>query len=154
MTIIDRQRNWAFTSVLPFCYFAEWLFRSAPSKTTRCAFRTHQPKQCEGEGICERLFLSSTSFWSLFSSVICSLSQVWFNNKGWHAMASFVNIMNNGLLRANLPPKTERRKYGITAYNHPLNLTKEQLTEMALYVIPVCWGLLNLPSYSLKQMTD
>lgn len=55
-------------------------------------------------------------------------------------MASFVNIMNNGLLRANLPPDMERRKYGITAYNHPLNLTKEQLTEMALYVILVCWG--------------
>lgn len=54
-------------------------------------------------------------------------------------MASFVNIMNNGLLRANLPPDMERRKYGITAYNHPLNLTKEQLTEMALYVILVCW---------------
>lgn len=53
-------------------------------------------------------------------------------------MASFVNIMNNGLLRANLPPGVERRKYGMTAYNHPLNLTKEQLTEMALYVITVC----------------
>lgn len=53
-------------------------------------------------------------------------------------MASFVNIMNNGLLRANLPPDMERHKYGITAYNHPLNLTKEQLTEMALYVITVC----------------
>ncbi|XP_001920862.6 phospholipid-transporting ATPase ABCA1 isoform X2 [Danio rerio] len=63
--------------------------------------------------------------------------KVWFNNKGWHAMASFVNIMNNGLLRANLPPKTERRKYGITAYNHPLNLTKEQLTEMALMTTSV-----------------
>uniref|UniRef100_A0A671KXD5 Zgc:172302 n=1 Tax=Sinocyclocheilus anshuiensis TaxID=1608454 RepID=A0A671KXD5_9TELE len=64
-------------------------------------------------------------------------SSVWFNNKGWHAMASFVNIMNNGLLRANLPPDMERRKYGITAYNHPLNLTKEQLTEMALMTTSV-----------------
>uniref|UniRef100_A0A672M6Q8 P-type phospholipid transporter n=1 Tax=Sinocyclocheilus grahami TaxID=75366 RepID=A0A672M6Q8_SINGR len=63
--------------------------------------------------------------------------KVWFNNKGWHAMASFVNIMNNGLLRANLPPDMERRKYGITAYNHPLNLTKEQLTEMALMTTSV-----------------
>uniref|UniRef100_A0A672M4G2 P-type phospholipid transporter n=1 Tax=Sinocyclocheilus grahami TaxID=75366 RepID=A0A672M4G2_SINGR len=70
-------------------------------------------------------------------TVMCSLSQVWFNNKGWHAMASFVNIMNNGLLRANLPPDMERRKYGITAYNHPLNLTKEQLTEMALMTTSV-----------------
>ncbi|XP_065097861.1 phospholipid-transporting ATPase ABCA1 isoform X2 [Paramisgurnus dabryanus] len=63
--------------------------------------------------------------------------KVWFNNKGWHAMASFVNIMNNGLLRANLPPDQERRKYGITAYNHPLNLTKEQLSEMALMTTSV-----------------
>uniref|UniRef100_A0A8C1KLM6 Zgc:172302 n=1 Tax=Cyprinus carpio TaxID=7962 RepID=A0A8C1KLM6_CYPCA len=63
--------------------------------------------------------------------------KVWFNNKGWHAMASFVNIMNNGLLRANLPPDAERRKYGMTAYNHPLNLTKEQLTEMALMTTSV-----------------
>ncbi|KAI5101655.1 ATP-binding cassette sub-family A member 1 isoform X2 [Silurus meridionalis] len=63
--------------------------------------------------------------------------KVWFNNKGWHAMVSFVNIMNNGLLRASLPPGPERGKYGITAYNHPLNLTKEQLTEMALMTTSV-----------------
>lgn len=49
-------------------------------------------------------------------------------------MVSFVNVMNNGLLRANLPPGPERRKHGITAYNHPLNLTKEQLTEIAMWV--------------------
>uniref|UniRef100_A0A7N5ZZB3 ABC transporter domain-containing protein n=1 Tax=Anabas testudineus TaxID=64144 RepID=A0A7N5ZZB3_ANATE len=58
--------------------------------------------------------------------------KVWYNNKGWHAMVSFVNVMNNGLLRASLPPGPERGKRGITAYNHPLNLTKEQLTEMAM----------------------
>uniref|UniRef100_A0A3Q1FT28 ATP binding cassette subfamily A member 7 n=1 Tax=Acanthochromis polyacanthus TaxID=80966 RepID=A0A3Q1FT28_9TELE len=63
--------------------------------------------------------------------------KVWYNNKGWHAMVSFVNVMNNGLLRASLPPGPERRKYGITAYNHPLNLTKEQLTEMAMMTTSV-----------------
>ncbi|TSM94632.1 ATP-binding cassette sub-family A member 1 [Bagarius yarrelli] len=63
--------------------------------------------------------------------------KVWFNNKGWHAMVSFVNIMNNGLLRASLPPGADRRKHGITAYNHPLNLTKEQLTELALMTTSV-----------------
>lgn len=46
-------------------------------------------------------------------------------------MVSFVNVMNNGLLRASLPPE-ERGRHGITAYNHPLNLTKEQLSEMAM----------------------
>ncbi|XP_026873152.2 phospholipid-transporting ATPase ABCA1 isoform X2 [Electrophorus electricus] len=63
--------------------------------------------------------------------------KVWFNNKGWHAMVSFVNIMNNGLLRANLPPGQDRRKHGITVYNHPLNLTKEQLNELALMTTSV-----------------
>uniref|UniRef100_UPI0037E9C7B4 phospholipid-transporting ATPase ABCA1 n=1 Tax=Semicossyphus pulcher TaxID=241346 RepID=UPI0037E9C7B4 len=63
--------------------------------------------------------------------------KVWYNNKGWHAMVSFVNVINNGLLRASLPPGPERRKHGITAYNHPLNLTKEQLTEMAMMTTSV-----------------
>ncbi|KAF5910024.1 ATP-binding cassette sub-family A member 1-like isoform X1 [Clarias magur] len=63
--------------------------------------------------------------------------KVWFNNKGWHAMVSFVNIMNNGLLRASLPPGPDRRKHGITAFNHPLNLTKEQLSEVALMTTSV-----------------
>ncbi|XP_036411124.1 phospholipid-transporting ATPase ABCA1 [Megalops cyprinoides] len=63
--------------------------------------------------------------------------KVWFNNKGWHAVTSFINVMNNGLLRASLPPGPERRKHGITAYNHPLNLTKEQLSEMAMMTTSV-----------------
>ncbi|KAM4628696.1 phospholipid-transporting ATPase ABCA1 [Polymixia lowei] len=63
--------------------------------------------------------------------------KVWYNNKGWHAMASFVNVMNNGLLRASLPQGPGRRSHGITAYNHPLNLTKEQLTEMAMMTTSV-----------------
>ncbi|XP_051232460.1 phospholipid-transporting ATPase ABCA1 isoform X2 [Dicentrarchus labrax] len=63
--------------------------------------------------------------------------KVWYNNKGWHAMVSFVNVMNNGLLRASLPPGPERRIHGITAYNHPLNLTKEQLSEMAMMTTSV-----------------
>ncbi|KAJ8278672.1 hypothetical protein COCON_G00057380 [Conger conger] len=63
--------------------------------------------------------------------------KVWFNNKGWHAVTSFINVMNNGLLRANLPAGPERRRHGITAQNHPLNLTKEQLTEMAMMTTSV-----------------
>lgn len=58
--------------------------------------------------------------------------QVWFNNKGWHAMVSFLNVASNGLLRARLPPSTDPTRFGITATNHPLNLTKEQLSEAAL----------------------
>uniref|UniRef100_A0A3P8WSU7 ATP binding cassette subfamily A member 7 n=1 Tax=Cynoglossus semilaevis TaxID=244447 RepID=A0A3P8WSU7_CYNSE len=63
--------------------------------------------------------------------------KVWYNNKGWHAMVSFVNVMNNGLLRASLPSGPERRRHGITVYNHPLNLTKEQLTQMAMMTTSV-----------------
>lgn len=41
-------------------------------------------------------------------------------------------MMNNGLLRANLPEGKDPSKYGIRAFNHPLNLTKEQLSQVAL----------------------
>lgn len=58
--------------------------------------------------------------------------QIWFNNKGWHSIGSFLNVMNNGILRANLPSDKDPTKFGITASNHPLNLTKEQLSQVAL----------------------
>ncbi|KAM6396101.1 phospholipid-transporting ATPase ABCA7 [Rhynochetos jubatus] len=63
--------------------------------------------------------------------------KVWFNNKGWHAMVSFVNVASNGVLRARLPPGADPTLYGITATNHPLNLTKEQLSEAALMATSV-----------------
>ncbi|NXT90813.1 ABCA1 protein, partial [Anhinga rufa] len=63
--------------------------------------------------------------------------KVWFNNKGWHAMVSFLNVASNGLLRARLPAGTDPALYGITATNHPLNLTKEQLSEAALMATSV-----------------
>lgn len=47
-------------------------------------------------------------------------------------MAAFVNVINNGFLRARLPADADASRYGITAINHPLNLTKEQLSEVAL----------------------
>ncbi|KAM9839656.1 retinal-specific phospholipid-transporting ATPase ABCA4a [Aulostomus maculatus] len=58
--------------------------------------------------------------------------KVWYNNKGWHAMVSFMNVANNAILRANLPRGTNLDEYGITAINHPLNLTKEQLSEITV----------------------
>ncbi|RMC22299.1 hypothetical protein DUI87_00611 [Hirundo rustica rustica] len=64
-----------------------------------------------------------------------------FNNKGWHAIASFLNVINN----ASFEPISSRCEnpsaYGITAFNHPLNLTKQQLSEVALspmYPPPTC----------------
>uniref|UniRef100_A0AAZ3NUA3 ABC transporter domain-containing protein n=1 Tax=Oncorhynchus tshawytscha TaxID=74940 RepID=A0AAZ3NUA3_ONCTS len=59
-------------------------------------------------------------------------SLVWYNNKGWHAMVAFMNVANNAILRAHLPRNVDPMQYGITAINHPLNLTKEQLSEVTV----------------------
>ncbi|XP_061413809.1 LOW QUALITY PROTEIN: phospholipid-transporting ATPase ABCA1-like [Lethenteron reissneri] len=58
--------------------------------------------------------------------------KVWFNNKGWHAIVAFINVASNAVLRARLPEGQDPRRFGITAYSHPLNLTKQQLTEVAM----------------------
>ncbi|XP_034043869.1 phospholipid-transporting ATPase ABCA1-like isoform X1 [Thalassophryne amazonica] len=63
--------------------------------------------------------------------------KIWFNNKGWHSISSFLNVMNNGILRASLPAGKDPSKFGITAFNHPLNLTKEQLSQVALMTTSV-----------------
>ncbi|XP_044884673.1 retinal-specific phospholipid-transporting ATPase ABCA4 isoform X4 [Mauremys mutica] len=63
--------------------------------------------------------------------------KVWFNNKGWHAMVSFLNVANNAVLRANLRQGQAPEDYGITAINHPLNLTKEQLSEVTVLTTSV-----------------
>ncbi|XP_031441264.1 phospholipid-transporting ATPase ABCA1-like isoform X2 [Clupea harengus] len=58
--------------------------------------------------------------------------KVWFYNKGLHAMVSFLSVANNGILRGNLPPSLDPRHFGISVSNHPLNLTKEQLSYVAM----------------------
>ncbi|XP_067342054.1 retinal-specific phospholipid-transporting ATPase ABCA4a [Channa argus] len=63
--------------------------------------------------------------------------KVWYNNKGWHAMVSFMNVANNAILRANLPKGAKLDEYGITAINHPMNLTKEQLSELTVLTTSV-----------------
>ncbi|XP_066576539.1 phospholipid-transporting ATPase ABCA1 [Amia ocellicauda] len=63
--------------------------------------------------------------------------KIWFNNKGWHSIGAFLNVMNNGILRANLPEGKNPSEYGISAFNHPLNLTKEQLSQVALMTTSV-----------------
>ncbi|KAA8595046.1 hypothetical protein FQN60_012181 [Etheostoma spectabile] len=63
--------------------------------------------------------------------------KIWFNNKGWHSIGSFLNVMNNGILRASLQAGQKPTKFGITASNHPLNLTKEQLSQVALMTTSV-----------------
>ncbi|KAK3507673.1 hypothetical protein QTP70_032792 [Hemibagrus guttatus] len=63
--------------------------------------------------------------------------KIWFNNKGWHSIAAFLNVMNNGILRASLPAGLNPAKFAIKAFNHPLNLTKEQLSQVALMTTSV-----------------
>ncbi|XP_059504050.1 retinal-specific phospholipid-transporting ATPase ABCA4 isoform X2 [Stegostoma tigrinum] len=63
--------------------------------------------------------------------------KVWFNNKGWHAIVAFMNVANNAILRANLPEHHYAEDYGITVINHPLNLTKEQLSEVTVLTTSV-----------------
>ncbi|XP_028998112.1 phospholipid-transporting ATPase ABCA1-like [Betta splendens] len=58
--------------------------------------------------------------------------KVWFYNKAWHGVVAFLSVANNAILRGNLPPGQDPRQHGITTSNHPLNLTKEQMSLMAL----------------------
>ncbi|XP_029421324.1 ATP-binding cassette sub-family A member 7 isoform X3 [Nannospalax galili] len=75
--------------------------------------------------------LSNLTQWGLGLDSQNSL-KIWFNNKGWHAMVAFVNRANNALLHARLPLGPARHAHSITTFNHPLNLTKEQLSKAAL----------------------
>ena len=57
------------------------------------------------------------------------LALVWFDHKGYHAMPVYLNVLNNAILRANLPKeKGNPAAYGITAINHPMNNTNNQLS--------------------------
>uniref|UniRef100_A0A8C6KHM0 ABC transporter domain-containing protein n=1 Tax=Nothobranchius furzeri TaxID=105023 RepID=A0A8C6KHM0_NOTFU len=58
--------------------------------------------------------------------------QVWFYNQAWHSMVSFLSVANNGILRGNLPAGQSPRQHGISVSNHPLNLTKDQLSFTAM----------------------
>ncbi|XP_070128404.1 phospholipid-transporting ATPase ABCA7 isoform X1 [Equus caballus] len=81
-------------------------------------------------GALDRL-LNNLTVWARGLDAQDSL-KIWFNNKGWHAMVAFVNRANNALLRARLPRGPARRAHSITTLNHPLNLTKEQLSEATM----------------------
>lgn len=50
-------------------------------------------------------------------------------------MVAFMNVANNAILRAFLPPSAKAVQFGITAVNHPLNLTKEQLSEVTVWAL-------------------
>ncbi|KAK2902562.1 ATP-binding cassette sub-family A member 2 isoform X1 [Channa argus] len=56
-------------------------------------------------------------------------AQVLYNNKGYHSMPTYLNVLNNAILRANLPvSKGNPAAYGITLINHPMNRTSASLS--------------------------
>ncbi|MBN3323823.1 ABCA2 protein, partial [Atractosteus spatula] len=54
---------------------------------------------------------------------------VLYNNKGYHSMPTYLNALNNAILRANLPKsRGNPAAYGITVTNHPMNRTSASLS--------------------------
>ncbi|CAM1324270.1 ABCA2 (predicted) [Pycnogonum litorale] len=50
-----------------------------------------------------------------------NIAKVWYNHKGYHSIPTYVNTINNDILRSNLPPaKGNPAGYGITLINHPM----------------------------------
>ncbi|TKS64949.1 ATP-binding cassette sub-family A member 2 [Collichthys lucidus] len=55
--------------------------------------------------------------------------RVLYNNKGYHSMPTYLNVLNNAILRANLPSsRGNPAAYGITLTNHPMNRTSASLS--------------------------
>nr|XP_006817327.1 PREDICTED: ATP-binding cassette sub-family A member 2-like [Saccoglossus kowalevskii] len=54
----------------------------------------------------------------------------WHNHKGFHSMPTYLNALNNAILRANLDPAVHGNPsaYGITVINHPMNKTSTRLS--------------------------
>ncbi|XP_028297047.1 uncharacterized protein LOC114458869 isoform X2 [Gouania willdenowi] len=66
-------------------------------------------------------------------------AQVLYNNRGYHSMPTYLNVLNNAILRTNLPPsKGNPAAYGITLTNHPMNRTSASLSLDYLRVAVSC----------------
>lgn len=46
-------------------------------------------------------------------------------------MPTWQNVLNNAVLRSNLPGSIPAEDYAITAINHPLNYTENQVDQLA-----------------------
>ncbi|CAG2233421.1 ABCA1 [Mytilus edulis] len=73
-----------------------------------------------------------------------NINKVWYNNKGWISVVAYMNLMNNIILRSNLPSNEDPSEYGITAFTHPLAPTKQQSQHQAQFnnkadiVVAIC----------------
>lgn len=64
--------------------------------------------------------------WSLFRAKDEPLFVVWYNNKGHHALPSYLSALNEAILRAS-------GVHGhLTTLNHPLKLSSDQLNRTTL----------------------
>lgn len=55
---------------------------------------------------------------------------VWYNNKGDHALPSYINSMHNAMLRTMVAEGTDDEDpadFGITTFVHPLPITRGQI---------------------------
>ncbi|RWS11467.1 ATP-binding cassette sub-family A member 1-like protein [Dinothrombium tinctorium] len=61
------------------------------------------------------------------------IAKVWFENSGFHAVTSYLNAVNNAILRANLKKNGfDASKYLITTYSHPFHIRSAQLGDQSL----------------------
>ncbi|XP_078606520.1 ATP-binding cassette sub-family A member 2-like isoform X1 [Branchiostoma floridae x Branchiostoma japonicum] len=76
---------------------------------------------------------AQSSYSGLRKLAVRHVAKAWYNHKGYHSMPTYLNTLNNAILRANIP-KSEQdlgnpAAYGITVINHPMNETSTRLTS-------------------------
>ncbi|XP_014665300.1 PREDICTED: ATP-binding cassette sub-family A member 2-like isoform X2 [Priapulus caudatus] len=58
-----------------------------------------------------------------------NVAKAWYNHQGYHSIPTYLNTLNNAILRANLPAsKGNPAAYGITVINHPMAGTNDLLS--------------------------
>lgn len=71
--------------------------------------------------------------WILLNGIYFALSfftnQVWFDNKAWASSVSYLNAINNVILRSSLPPSKDPFLYGITVINHPMEFSSREVVD-------------------------
>lgn len=53
---------------------------------------------------------------------------VWYNNKGYHSMTTYLSLLSSALLKAELNDSS----YNIRTFNHPLKLSESELSESSM----------------------
>uniref|UniRef100_A0A8D3C623 ABC transporter domain-containing protein n=1 Tax=Scophthalmus maximus TaxID=52904 RepID=A0A8D3C623_SCOMX len=123
VTDIFLNGNWSMSNPSPSCQC------STPKRTIMLP---DCPPGAGGLRPPQRIQSTTDTLLDLTGHVDVEYEPVWFYNQAWHGMVSFLGVANNAILRGNLPAGKSPSQYGISVSNHPLNLTKEQLSFVAL----------------------